>query len=97
MCYPVPFKMGPIRLHPTVAWEVPPFDQLASYVTSHGLTKSGEEIHWELGAKITNTVHFGIYLKMLHGTRADPSRAHGFLPVQAIEMNLLARNAEVKP
>lgn len=88
ICYPVPFKTGPIRLHPAVAWDIPPFDQLTRHLTSKGLTSGGKAVPWELGAKITNTVHFSIYLRMVRTAGADPSRAHGLLPVQAIENNL---------
>lgn len=93
VCFPLPLKRGPIRLHPVVAWEVPEFPRLVRALCDKGLARQGESLDWDWAQKVNNTVHFGMYLRMLAANRADGSRFSGVLPVEAIELNMFGPQA----
>lgn len=91
VCYPVPLRTGPIRLHPAVAWSVPDSPTLARALSSNGLARAGEVLTWEWGHRISQTTQFRLYLKLLGLVAGSPDRFHGMLPLEAIELNFPPR------
>ncbi len=65
VCYPPPFKAGPIKLHPCVVWNVPDVDQLISASTAFPLTKAGEVLQNPWRQRLKNTAAFGQHLRTL--------------------------------
>lgn len=88
ICYPAPVKEGLIQLRPVVDWEVPKFDTLCKMTLGNGLTKDHELLTWSWGAKITRTIEFGIYRKILIRYQIPAKEFHGWLPIQIIESSL---------
>ena len=88
VCFPLPMKRGPVKLHPVVAWDVPEFKTLVSLLCRKGLAQQGEILGWEWGQKVNNSVQFGMYLRILTATKDKGTTFHGLLPLEAIEMNL---------
>ncbi len=88
VCYPVPLRSGPIRNHPVVSWDVPRFRALVTCLCGGGLTRKGEILTWEWEGKVTNTAHFGIYLRLLAQVGESPKTFHGLLPLEVIELHL---------
>jgi len=94
VCFPTPKIRGPIILHPVVSWAVPDFAMLASSLSKKGLTRKGETMDWKWGYKLTNTILFGMYTKMLRLAGGEAKRFHGLMPVEAIELNLFHKNTK---
>jgi hypothetical protein len=88
ICYPVPKRQGHIQLAPAVAWDVPRFQHLASVLSGGGLAKRDEILSWEWGAKLSKTVEFGVYRRLLKKEGLDAKVFRGWLPMQAIELFL---------
>jgi hypothetical protein len=89
VCYPAPLRSGPIRNYPIVSWNVPQLRALAKHLCGGGLTSEGQILTWNWGRKVTNTAHFGIYLRLLAQANEYPETFHGFLPLEVIELHLL--------
>lgn len=85
ICYPAPMKRGPIQLRPVVDWEVPYFADVAKMITGGGLTKEGEVLSWEWGDKLSRTVEFGLYRRLLKEEGKSGKEFYGSLPMHAIE------------
>ncbi len=93
ICYPIPQKQGPIQLKPVIAWEVPRFRALEIRLSY--LTRPGEILSWEdWGDKISRTVEFGIYMRLLKKEKLNGKVFFGHLPIEAIE--LILDNGEQK-
>ena len=60
-------------------------------VVRGGLTKKGDILAWDLGAKVNNTVLFRLYLDILRAGGSDPEKFHGLLPVHPIDSALQGR------
>ena len=88
ICYPPPMKKGLIGTSPVVAWDVPQFDDLTKYLCQKGLTAPNEFLQWPWAEKVSNTVQFGVYRRMVKKDQLDCKHFRGFLPIQAIEMNI---------
>ncbi|MFN5495694.1 MAG: hypothetical protein ACK5C3_03830 [bacterium] len=88
VCYPPPLKAGRVTLNPVVAWAVPQFEDLAKSLTSNGLAREEEQLGWPWAQKISNTVEFGSYLKIIRESRSDPSKFSGRLPIEALALNI---------
>lgn len=97
VCFPLPLKRGPIKLHPVVSWAVPEFPKLVRALCDKGLTRQGELLGWEWGQKVNNTIHFGMHLRMLAANGENGSKFHGFLPVEAIELNMFGPQSSSRP
>jgi hypothetical protein len=88
ICYPPPLKSGVIQLYPVVVWEIPDFQILTRLLTSGGLTKKGECLDWSFANKLTNTIELANYLRIVTQLQANPSKFHGMLPAEIIELKL---------
>lgn len=92
ICYPAPMKRGQIQLRPVVAWEVPHFADLARMLTGGSLTKRGEVLSWEWANKLSRTVEFGLYRRLLKKEVERTGKVfYGHLPIEAFEIFLNKR------
>lgn len=70
VCYPTPFKDGPIILHPNVVWEVPDPEALVRASLNFPLVKEGEALKWQWRRRLRNTINFRQYLDTMKSLRS---------------------------
>lgn len=80
-----------IRLRPVVTWQVPQFKELARLLCSGGLTAKDEILGWEWSRKISNTVQFGHYLRLLKKANMPPKSFYGLSPLEIVELELFGQ------
>lgn len=97
VCYPPPLKRAKMQLHPVIAWPIPATKQLSTLLMGGGLTVKGEQITWELGEKMNNTILFRLYLDLLRSTGQDPAKFYGLLPADPVESVLEQLLPKTKP
>ena len=83
--YPVPFKSGPIRLHPAVAWNVPSVRLLTKQTTSEGLYAEGDLLSWDWQRKVIHTFIFGQYLRSAKASGQDAKTFIAGSPADLLE------------
>lgn len=88
VCYPFPMKGQSMRLWPVLVWNIPSGNELVKFSVMNGLTKKGEELNWDWGRKISNTLEFKLYLRLLTQKKLDPRQFYETLPLIAIETQL---------
>lgn len=88
VCYPLPMKRGPVRLHPVVVWNVPELKTMTSLICREGLTRQGDVLGWEWSQKVDNTIQFRMYLHILRTLNGSPSQFYGTSPLEVLELNL---------
>ena len=101
--YPTPLKEGNLMMmRPVVAWDVPPIEDLESYIELKGLTSEHEGWNWKQMGIIQNTILFSLYLKQVNAEliklvgekeevlNASPTEFPGLTPMEPTEyyMNL---------
>lgn len=91
VCYAVPLQKNDlIMLYSAICWDIPDFDTLSSYLTSGGLggvPGVGKPLTWDWAEKISNTILFKNYVKVIKSTGNDPSKFHGNIPIHFVDLS----------
>ncbi len=86
--YPIPLKSGHARAMPVVRWSVPDMHELITLMTSNELNNPKEPIKADFMTKVTNTLLFGYYVKMISHANNRFSDNISYHPLDIIETQL---------
>jgi hypothetical protein len=85
VCYVPPMKSGLVQGQPVIVWNIPDSARLTELVLRSNAIADGGLVSWEVVEKLTNTLMFRSYLRVLENERLDPARFHGPLPGQLLD------------
>lgn len=95
VCYSVPMKSGPMKLYAVIDWEVPDSQSFIQNVINRGKFTAGQNIPWEVGEKINNTLQYAIYRTLLVKYKADCKIFQGYFTNELIRLNAEGDNIEL--